>query len=83
MSIEDLLFRRTLTQEEEGEVYSDADEGVEIIDMENVKTMDWMAPEALRKVKEGTKKKKVKIEEPDKKGKGASRQKFMNFTQML
>lgn len=31
------------------EVYSDPDEGVEIIDMESVRQMDWMAPESLRK----------------------------------
>jgi DNA-directed RNA polymerase III subunit RPC4 len=31
------------------EVYSDPDEGVEIVDMENVRQMDWMAPESLRK----------------------------------
>ncbi|EIW58634.1 uncharacterized protein TRAVEDRAFT_37496 [Trametes versicolor FP-101664 SS1] len=44
------------------EVYSDPDEGVEIVDMENVRQMDWMAPESLRKEKE-TGKKKVKKEE--------------------
>ena len=55
---------------DEEEVYSDADEGVEIVDMEKVREMDWMAPEALRKTKEG-KKKKLKVEEQDKKGKGA------------
>ena len=31
------------------EVYSEPDEGVEIVDMENVRQMDWMAPESLRK----------------------------------
>jgi DNA-directed RNA polymerase III subunit RPC4 len=30
------------------EVYSDPDEGVEIVDMKNVHTMDWMAPESLK-----------------------------------
>ena len=29
------------------ELYSDPDEGVEIVDMEDVKRMDWMAPESL------------------------------------
>ncbi len=60
--------------EDEGEVYSDPDEGVEIVDMENVRTMDWMAPESLRKDKE-SRKKKVKKEEKinvDPKGKGTS-----------
>ncbi|KAF5391764.1 hypothetical protein D9757_001643 [Collybiopsis confluens] len=31
------------------EVYSDPDDGVEIIDMENIRQMDWMAPDSLRK----------------------------------
>jgi hypothetical protein len=34
--------------EEDPEVYSDPDEGVEIVDMRNVHTMDWMAPESLK-----------------------------------
>ncbi|KIK63813.1 hypothetical protein GYMLUDRAFT_162908, partial [Collybiopsis luxurians FD-317 M1] len=46
---------------EEEEVYSDPDEGVEIIDMENVRQMDWMAPDSLRKEKAV----KLKNEEPD------------------
>ncbi|KAF9457529.1 RNA polymerase III RPC4-domain-containing protein [Collybia nuda] len=33
--------------EEEEEVYSDPDEGVEIVDMGDVRKMDWMAPESL------------------------------------
>ena len=45
--------------EDEREVYSDPDEGVEIVDMEDVRQMDWMAPESLRKEKEAGKKKKV------------------------
>ena len=45
---------------EEAEVYSDPDEGVEIVDMENVRQMDWMAPESLRKEKEADRKKKKK-----------------------
>lgn len=59
-------------EEDENEVYSDPDEGVEILDMENVRSMDWMAPETLRK--EQQTKKKPKKEDPDKvdlKGKGA------------
>lgn len=47
-------------EEEDGEVYSDPDEGVEIVDMEDVRNMDWMAPESLRKHKQ---QKKVKKEE--------------------
>ncbi|KAI0675547.1 RNA polymerase III RPC4-domain-containing protein [Trametes maxima] len=47
------------------EVYSDPDEGVEIVDMENVRQMDWMAPESLRKERDAGKRKgpKVKKEE--------------------
>ncbi|KAJ3564098.1 hypothetical protein NP233_g8510 [Leucocoprinus birnbaumii] len=47
-------------EEEEGEVYSDPDEaGVEIIDMNKIRDMDWMAPETL---KEEKKREKVKKE---------------------
>ncbi|KAJ3737437.1 RNA polymerase III RPC4-domain-containing protein [Lentinula guzmanii] len=48
-------------EEQEEEAYSDPDEGVEIIDMENVRQMDWMAPDSLRKEKE----KRLKKEDPD------------------
>lgn len=58
-------------EEDDAEAYSDPDEGVEIVDMENVRTMDWMAPESLRKEKKPPKKKKVKAEEADKKDKSA------------
>ena len=44
-------------KKEEEEAYSDPDEGVEIVDMENVREMDWMAPESLRKEREAGKKK--------------------------
>ncbi|KAF5336184.1 hypothetical protein D9611_006268 [Ephemerocybe angulata] len=54
---------REVKQEDEEEVYSDADEGVEIIDMENVRSMDWMAPESLRKERPPAK--KVKKEKKD------------------
>ncbi|KDQ61552.1 hypothetical protein JAAARDRAFT_31006 [Jaapia argillacea MUCL 33604] len=57
------------------EVYSEPDEGVEIVDMEDIRQMDWMAPESLKKEKPDAKKKKkdakVKHEEKrlDAKGK--------------
>jgi DNA-directed RNA polymerase III subunit RPC4 len=56
--------------DDEAEVYSDPDEGVEIVDMDDVRRMDWMAPESLKREKEGKKKKKkrsdtVKKEEQD------------------
>lgn len=62
--------REQKVEEQEDEMYSDPDEGVEIIDMENVRTMDWMAPESLRKGKKTAKKKKMKAEEIEKKGEG-------------
>lgn len=49
--------------EADEEVYSEPDEGVEIIDMEDVRQMDWMAPESLRKERRHPKK-RVKKEEP-------------------
>jgi len=50
-------------EDEDVEVYSDPDEGVQIVDMDAVKTMDWMAPESLRRERnEGKKLKKKKAE---------------------
>ncbi|KAF9556662.1 hypothetical protein CPC08DRAFT_694206 [Agrocybe pediades] len=57
----DLSSKNSQVKEEDEEVYSDPDEGVEIIDMENVRQMDWMAPESLRKERQPVK--KVKKEE--------------------
>ncbi|KAJ2919503.1 hypothetical protein MD484_g932, partial [Candolleomyces efflorescens] len=51
-------------QDEDEEVYSDPDEGVEIVDMERVREMDWMAPESLRKEK-AAKKRVKKEQDPD------------------
>lgn len=42
-------------EEEEEEIYSDPEEGVEIIDMNQIKDMDWMAPESLREEKRSEK----------------------------
>ncbi|KAG6815798.1 hypothetical protein H0H87_011242 [Tephrocybe sp. NHM501043] len=56
-------------ENDEAEVYSDPDEGVEIVDMEDVRQMDWMAPESLRKEKQ---RKKIKKEEPSQNGDGAA-----------
>ena len=71
---------RRVQVDEDAEVYSDPDEGVEIVDMRNVHAMDWMAPESLKweSPREKTKKKvgKVKKEEEglaSAKGKGARR----------
>lgn len=53
------LVKKELKQQDDDDVYSDPDEGVEIIDMENVRQMDWMAPESLRKERKERKKKKI------------------------
>jgi DNA-directed RNA polymerase III subunit RPC4 len=64
--------------DEDAEVYSDPDEGVEIVDMRNVHAMDWMAPESLKwdNAREKTKKKVGKVKKEGEglasvKGKGA------------
>ena len=49
--------------ESDGEVYSEPDEGVDLIDMENVRQLDWMAPETLqRERRDRRKRKQVKTE---------------------
>ncbi|TCD69616.1 hypothetical protein EIP91_006841 [Steccherinum ochraceum] len=70
----DTAEERKKADSDEDEMYSDADEGVEIIDMDHVRTMDWMAPESLKKEKSAGKK-KLKLEPPpdDVKGKGVDR----------
>ncbi|KAI0272483.1 RNA polymerase III RPC4-domain-containing protein [Gloeopeniophorella convolvens] len=74
---------RGVEVEDDVEVYSDPDEGVEIVDMKNVHTMDWMAPESLRwEGKRERKKKKaakVKKEEEDEPalGKGKAKEEPM------
>jgi DNA-directed RNA polymerase III subunit RPC4 len=67
-------------EDDDVEVYSDPDEGVEIVDMKNVHTMDWMAPESLKweSSRERSKKRaaKAKKEEEDV-GKVLSKEKGM------
>ncbi|KAF8449049.1 RNA polymerase III RPC4-domain-containing protein [Boletus edulis BED1] len=54
---------QTRKNESDEEVYSEPDEGVEIIDMENVGQLDWMAPETLRRERRDRRKRKgVKTE---------------------
>jgi DNA-directed RNA polymerase III subunit RPC4 len=55
--------------DEDAEVYSDPDEGVEIVDMKNVHAMDWMAPESL-KWESGREKTKKKVAKLKKEGEG-------------
>ena len=54
----DLASRRA---DQEEELYSEPDDGVDIIDLQNVRELDWMAPETLRK--ESRKKHIVKAEQ--------------------
>ncbi|KAG8220923.1 RNA polymerase III RPC4-domain-containing protein [Butyriboletus roseoflavus] len=50
-------------KESDEEVYSEPEDGVEIIDMENVRQLDWMAPEALQRERRDRRKRKgVKTE---------------------
>jgi DNA-directed RNA polymerase III subunit RPC4 len=53
--------------ESEEEAYSEPDEGVEIVDINDVRKMDWMAPETLKR--ESEYKKNVKPKRKDKKPK--------------
>lgn len=48
---------------EEEEVYSDPDEGVEIIDMNTIRDMDWMAPETLKEERKRERTKKERESE--------------------
>ena len=47
-----------LKAESDEEVYSEPDAGVEIVDMNDVRKMDWMAPDTLKR--ESERKRKVK-----------------------
>ncbi|KAH9000315.1 RNA polymerase III RPC4-domain-containing protein [Lactarius akahatsu] len=53
--------------DDDAEVYSDPDEGVEIVDMRNVHTMDWMAPESLKweSARDRSKKRAAKVEKEE------------------
>ncbi|KAF7294461.1 hypothetical protein MKEN_01438600 [Mycena kentingensis (nom. inval.)] len=54
--------------DDDAEVYSEPDEGVEIVDMEDVKQMDWMAPESLRRERRSAKKKKKHLAKKEEDG---------------
>lgn len=54
-----------LKAESDEEVYSEPDEGVEIVDMNDIRKMDWMAPETLKR--ESEHKKKARQKKKDKK----------------
>jgi len=49
--------------ESDEELYSEPDEGVEIVDMNDIRKMDWMAPETLKR--ESERKRKVKPKKKD------------------
>ena len=46
--------------ESDEEVYSEPDEGVEIVDMNDVRKMDWMAPDTLKRDSEHRRNMKLK-----------------------
>lgn len=54
------VLKGDVQQDDDAEVYSDPDEGVEIVDMDNVRKMDWMAPETLLRGSEEKKRKSNK-----------------------
>ena len=49
------------------EVYSEPDEGVEIVDMNDIRKMDWMAPETLKRGSEHKRRVKKKKKKDEKK----------------
>ncbi|TFY53925.1 hypothetical protein EVJ58_g9171 [Rhodofomes roseus] len=75
---------RVKVEDEDEEAYSDPDEGVEIVDMEKIRDMDWMAPESLAREREakkrvkGTTVKKENPEKVDRKGKGVAKPEVMD-----
>jgi len=52
--------------ESDEEVYSEPDEGVEIVDMNDIRKMDWMAPETLKRESEHKRKAKPKKKRDEK-----------------
>ncbi|KAF8631910.1 hypothetical protein AX15_002167 [Amanita polypyramis BW_CC] len=58
------LKPQSTTTTEDEEPYSEPDEGVEIVDLQKVRELDWMAPETLRR--EGKKAKRVRKEDETK-----------------
>jgi len=72
---------RRVHVDEDVELYSDPDEGVEIVDMRNVHAMDWMAPESLKweSKREKTKKKVVTVKKEEEQAtvKGKAKQEAM------
>ena len=53
-----------LKVDSDDDAYSEPDEGVEIVDINDVRKMDWMAPETLKR--ESERKRKVKPKKKDK-----------------
>lgn len=53
----DVNIKNGPVKTEDGEYYSDPDEGVEIVDMEDVHQLDWMAPDSIRKERQISQKK--------------------------
>ncbi|KAK2463712.1 hypothetical protein APHAL10511_004463 [Amanita phalloides] len=63
------LTLQTHAADEDDDIYSEPDDGVEIIDLQKVRELDWMAPETLRK--EQRQNKRI-VKEEKEKGVGAT-----------
>ena len=60
--IEGGLKSQPLTSTEDEEFYSEPDEGIEIVDLQKVRELDWMAPETLRRERKKAKHEKKEDE---------------------
>ena len=64
--------------------YSDPDEGVEIVDIDDVRRMDWMAPESLRKERQTKTKRNIRVKKEEvRKGKGIVKGHLYSFSGVL
>ena len=52
-------IKNSAIKTEDGEYYSDPDEGIKIIDMGDVHQLDWMAPDSIRKERQKMHKKEA------------------------
>lgn len=77
---------QTTTKVNDEDEYSDPDEGVEIVDMDFVKTMDWAAPESLARERTDRKKKKaikIKTDLPTKDSLGKVLKSSVSSTELI
>lgn len=62
----DLISEGDMKVESDEEVYSEPDEGVEIVDMNDIRKMDWMAPETLKRESESKRRLKPRTKDEKK-----------------